>query len=266
MTRQLAITVTLLAAMAAQADIEHGIYVDFEYPPADWASHFTTDYNPGFIPTLPQVNPANVNALDGPGRLTINTSPYHLAPDWPSFSSSPNLPGTQFLIVNGSLEPGQVIWNLAPARHVPVMAGSVYFFEAYFANINQEAGNLGTLTFQLQFSPDNVTFGPAEVLGTPDAWAIGVGVWNIVTAPSWVAPANGYVDLQIVNANTQSIGNDFVIDNIGFWTMLWPPVIPEVSGMLPALVVLGLGGLFTACRKRRRETACPVIQPGRDEG
>ncbi|MFM8360706.1 MAG: hypothetical protein ACKOET_19320, partial [Verrucomicrobiota bacterium] len=115
-----------------------------------------------------------------------------------------------------------------------------------YANIHQTLGNLGTLTFQLQFSLDNVTFGPDQVLGTPNAQATGVGEWNILTNPSWAAPANGWVDLQIVNANSAFTGNDFVIDNINFGRTL----VPEASTVVPVLAMLGLGGLYVARRKR----------------
>lgn len=242
MKKQLTLLGSLLAATAAQAQLVPG--GDFEYTPALWPTYFTTGYS--YVPTVPQSNPANFNALDGAGLLTINTSPFDLAPAWPDFGAEPSIPGTQFLIVNGSLNAGQVVWNLASTQHIPVVAGQTYFFEAYYANINQTLGNLGTLTFQLQFSPDNVTFGPDEVLGTPNVQATGVGQWNILTNPSWAAPTNGWVDLQIVNANSAFTGNDFVIDNINFGRTL----VPEASTVVPVLAMLGLGGLYVARRKR----------------
>lgn len=245
MKKQLTILGTLLAATAAQAQLVPG--GDFEYDPASWPTYFTTGYTPGYIPTvLPNNGLNNFNALDGAGRLTINTTPQDMAPAWPNFGAAPAIPGTQFLIVNGSLDANQVVWNLAAPQHIPVVAGQTYFFEAYFANINQTANNLGTLTFQLQFSPDNVSFGPNQVLGTPNVQATGVGEWNILTNPSWEAPGNGWVDLQIVNANSEFNGNDFAIDNINFGRTL----VPEASSFLPALAALGLGGLYVARRKR----------------
>ncbi|MFM7101820.1 MAG: hypothetical protein ACKO3N_11695, partial [Verrucomicrobiota bacterium] len=74
MKKQLTLLGSLLAATAAQAQLVPG--GNFEYSPAQWPTYFTTGYT--YVPTAPQSNIANFNALDGLGLLTINTSPFDL--------------------------------------------------------------------------------------------------------------------------------------------------------------------------------------------
>jgi hypothetical protein len=113
---------------------------------------------------------------------------------------------TKMFIGNGKDTPDRV-WFTAT---LSVKPSTKYYFEAFVMNLygynNNEPVGPSVLSF----------YANGQLLGTRTSMK--VGVWEGLTT-DWQSGASTTVDLVLVNANTQRIGNDFAVDDIYLGTI-----------------------------------------------
>lgn len=149
------------------------------------------------------------NKLGPEGRYAIDTDahPYHTA-----FYGRDHTTGNgKFLIVNGSSQPGKVIWRSVIKN---IQSNTRYYFSAWGMNVNPGS------PAELQFRLNGELIGIAADLSTADKPAsqgeVNRGNWKQFYMPSWNSGNATEVTLEIVNNNVTASGNDFGIDDISF--------------------------------------------------
>jgi len=156
------------------------------------ATGFTTSYIPG--------NGGAYGLLSNPGTYAISSSPNLTHVNFVSCQDVTPAPGTNMFIVNGSSLPNTSVW----CQTIPVQPNTGYQFGTYVAS-----AITGTNVAQLQFSINNSTLGPAFSPSTNGC------VWNQF-AQTWNSGMTTTAQICIVNQNTSSGGNDFMLDEITF--------------------------------------------------
>ena len=107
--------------------------------------------------------------------------------------------GGQILHVNGDVVAGKRVW----CQTIEVQPNTSYKFSTFISSIIPQN------PAQLQFSINGQTFGDLITAGTVAGdWDLFFEVWN--------SGSNTQAEICIVNQNTVSNGNDFVLDNIKF--------------------------------------------------
>lgn len=149
------------------------------------------------------------NKLGPEGRYAVDTDahPYHTA-----FYGKDHTTGNgKFLIVNGSSQPGKVIWRSVIKNIQP---NTRYYFSAWGMNVNPAS------PAELQFRLNGQLIGIAADLTTADKptnqGQVNRGNWKQFYMPSWNSGNATEVVLEIVNNNVTAGGNDFGIDDISF--------------------------------------------------
>ena len=169
---------------------EESIIINGDFESGD--SDFTTDYTPG------QGNcshPAGFlgcegfyNILDDPSLGHNNFDP-----------CDDNGGGGSMMVVNGAAAL-QEIW----CQEVCVEPGATYVFNAYAASVNPGSPAI------LQFAIDGTLIGDLFNLTGSTC------VWEYFEA-EWSASAETSVEICVTNQNTAAGGNDFALDDIGFF-------------------------------------------------
>ena len=146
----------------------------------------------------------------------------------------------QMFVGNGSPIDGAIVWS---SGLIDVAPDTDYFFEAFVSNVCCSVGYPGAnspavLEFRVS-TPAIVSLGSVSTsLAFAGEWQ-GLGTtWNSGPATS--------VTLSLVNRNTATGGNDFVVDDIYFGTESTLPPVPEPETY--ALLALGLVALALKAR------------------
>jgi hypothetical protein len=113
---------------------------------------------------------------------------------------------TMMFIGNGKSTPDRVWFTMKLA----VKPNTQYFFEAFVMNLFGYDMNTPVGPSKLSF------YANGALLGT--RMSSKVGVWEGLST-TWSSDAATSVDLELVNAETQAIGNDFAVDDIYLGTI-----------------------------------------------
>jgi len=141
---------------------------------------------------------------------------------------------------NGGPDSGDIVWQ---SQAIAIEAAQDYFFEAFLMNVFPSAPPILTFTVSLD--------GGAEmVLGAPTIPA-GFGVWNGLSTVFNSGEAS-QATLYLRNAQTESFGNDFALDDISLGTT---SIVNPGAGGVPepatwALMILGFAGVGASPRRR----------------
>jgi hypothetical protein len=110
-------------------------------------------------------------------------------------------------IGNGDAKPDRV-WFVGS---ITVTPGTDYYFEAFVMNLCCDLGS------QIPMGPAVLSFyANGQLLGTRTSSKL--GVWEGLTT-SWNSGSATTVDLKLVNANTEAMGNDFAVDDVYLGTV-----------------------------------------------
>lgn len=138
------------------------------------------------------------------------------------------------LHVNGDVTPNSKIWCQTISNIQP---NSSYKFSTWISTI-YASGNPPNVA-ELQFSINGTNFGSLITSNvTPGEWDLFFEVWESGTSTS--------ADICIVNQNTQSNGNDFVLDNIQFEPLSFtmPNIfVPDGDGINDVFTPLNFAGI-----------------------
>jgi hypothetical protein len=189
--------------------------------------------NAAFSSSYTYVTPG-AGALYPEGVYTVDTNPQNSHDSFSSFGDHTTGTG-QFMIINGAGAAGTTIWT----QSVAVTAGTTYNLSAFVSSVYPS-------------SPAMLDFyvGTDETLGSlvfSAAAPAGAGIWKGVGG-SFTA-GSSFVQLTIVNQNTDPSGNDFGLDDIS----LTAASVPEVSTW--ALLLAGFGMIGVAARRRNTAIA-----------
>lgn len=108
---------------------------------------------------------------------------------------------SNMLVVNGATIPNQVIWK----QKVSVNPNTTYYFSTWICNA------VGSAPSKMEFSING------KPLGTPIVAPEKTCEWKQFFT-LWNSENNSEAVISIVNQNTISLGNDFVLDDIVFYT------------------------------------------------
>lgn len=148
----------------------------------------------------------------------------------------------QMLIVNGSDDSGQYVWQTSNA--ISVTIGQDYYFQAIVTNLHPVDGvavNGAQLTYEYSYN------GTSWIsLGTDDLSGSTSGVWQVSDEFKITNIAQSNVFLRIVNSQTALAGNDFAIGLINFDTAPIPLPEPGVS-----MLLTGAGLVLVVFRRRK---------------
>lgn len=141
---------------------------------------------------------------------------------------------------NGGPDAGDIVWQ---SQAIAIEAAQNYFFEAFLMNVFPSAPPILTFTVSLDG-------GSEMVLGAPTIPA-GFGVWNGLSTVFNSGGAS-QATLYLRNAQTESFGNDFALDDIylGTTSIVNPGAggVPEPASW--ALMILGFTGMGSRLRRR----------------
>jgi hypothetical protein len=135
-------------------------------------------------------------------------------------------------IANGNLNPGAGIW----IQSVNVTPNTTYTFTGWTASWGQAVGAPGIdpSPARLLISINGQVIPPFTLAPQDGVWTQFSMTWNSGNATTAI--------LSLVDQNTDSVGNDFVLDDFEF------APVPEPA----SLVVVGIGVLAALRRRRRR--------------
>lgn len=140
------------------------------------------------------------------GEYIITNSPYGLSTAY--IKKSDHTSGSGNLL----LADGAITTKSVYKVTIPVIEGTEYIFNAWFANTHKELANANPDTsisppIQMSFLIDGIEIGNYQTL--PDT------LWNLFSRP-WKATASKTITIEIKDLTTTLKGNDFVLDDISF--------------------------------------------------
>ncbi len=153
---------------------------------------FATDYTPG--------TGGSYGLLSNEGTYAISSSPSSVHNNFVFCNDHTPAPGTQMLIVNGSNTPNTSVW----CQTVTVQPNTDYQF-ATWASSALFNTNVAILQFSINGTSIGSTFSPST---SGCSWSQYFQVWN--------SGSNTSATICIINQNTGTDGNDFMIDDISF--------------------------------------------------
>jgi gliding motility-associated-like protein len=155
-------------------------------------SNFTTQYSPG--------SGGAWGLLSNAGTYAITTSPNLVHTNFTSCTDHTPNPGTKMLVVNGSGNPNTNVW----CQNVPVQPNTEYQFSTWVTSAVNDP-NVAQLQFNINSTNIGNVFSPSP---TGCNWSQFYQIWN--------SGMNVSAQICIVNQNTNTGGNDFVLDDISF--------------------------------------------------
>jgi len=173
--------------------------------------------NVGFTSSYSYAAPAN-RALWPQSVYTVTSDPSQVNPYWVHLSGAQNM-----LLVNGATTAGLTVWQ----ESVGTVAGQAYAFSAAVANAccNGSFSGQGAPSV-LEFEVSSNNFASFQTLATITTQTTGAaGVFRTVAD---MFTATGPLELRIVDANTEAVGNDFAVEDISVTAV--PPAAGAPSG------------------------------------
>lgn len=155
-------------------------------------SGFSTQYVPG--------SGGSYGLLSNAGTYAITTSPNLVHTNFTSCSDHTPNPGSQMLVVNGSGTPNTNVW----CQTVNIQPNTEYQFSTWVTSAVNDP-NVAQLQFNINSANVGNIFSPAP---TGCTWSQFYQTWN--------SGMNVSAQICIVNQNTNTGGNDFVLDDISF--------------------------------------------------
>jgi hypothetical protein len=180
-----------LVATAAQASTNLVVNGDF------------SEGNSGFTSGYGYAAPAN-RALWPQSVYTVTSDPSKVNPYWVHLSGSQNM-----LLVNGATTAGMTVWQ----ENLSTASGQEYDFSAAVANACCNASFPGHgAPSVLEFEVSSNNFASFQTLATITTQTTGAaGVFKTIAD---TFSATGPLEIRLVDANTEAVGNDFAVENI----------------------------------------------------
>lgn len=138
------------------------------------------------------------------GYYAITTNPHSVHCDFVVSGDHTSGSGAM-MVVNGNIEPGQVVWK----QRVKVHPYSTYYFSAWIANAVSQAPS------QMSFSINGIPLGD-PIIAPPLP-----GTWKQFFT-TWTSGNEKEAEISIINRNTIAYGNDFMLDDIVFFLCTSP--------------------------------------------
>ena len=163
----------------------------------------------------------------------------------------------RMMVANGSPVSGAVVWK---SQSISVVAATNYFFEAFVNNVCCQGftfgpGSESILEFSLRQDG-----GAAISLGTITTNLALAGTWEGLST-QYLSSTPGFVELSLINRNTNRGGNDFAVDDVFFGTESTVIPVPEPQTII--LVGIGLAA-FLVARGRQRGAGKIGVWPTTD--
>jgi hypothetical protein len=137
------------------------------------------------------------------------------------------------MVVNGSLNPGTIVWS----ETVAVVPQSTYTFTFF-----------GSSAYPLSPALLDVLFNGVEAAGAPFTMPANAATWQQYTT-TWNSGINSSLTLEFVDRNLNFSGNDFALDDIFLEGPSLGPV-PEPSTL--TLLGIGIAGMAGYVWRRKR--------------
>jgi len=211
-------TVCLLLVSVSRAGPTNLIYNDdFEAGDVGFSSAYSDHtYDPAF------------NRLDGGGRYMVGHTPQEGYPYWPAYGDHTTGSGLM-LIANGAIDQ-RIVWKQAD---IPVAPGKDYTFSYALSSWNTVAP--ARMETRINGEVLGVASGPTTVPS-----------WQEVSY-TWDSGTNTTATIELRDLETAWVGNDFMIDDLGFLEYGEP--VPA-----PGAILLGTIGATAVGWLRRRRT------------
>ncbi len=149
----------------------------------------------------------------GPGTYWVGPNPSQApgaSPDWCNCGGPPNSTGNM-MVVNGGNSSTVPIWQ----ETIPVTPNTNYNFSFWGADVDHTSSSIPHLQLQINGAPIGAIFLPANSPDNGGGWVQNEFVWNSVVSTQ--------ATLALYDLDTDSAGNDFMLDDITF--------IPQASQM-----------------------------------
>lgn len=156
-----------------------------------------SDGNTGFTSDYPYAQTINTQGLYGINTSAANLNPIYFE-DCPDHTSGSG----NMMIVDGSPTPNQRVW----CQTISVVPETNYAFSAWLASVNPN--NPAALQFSINGQPIGGTF---RASNTVCQWQRFYEQWN--------AGSTTEAEICIINQNTNPNGNDFALDDFGFYEL-----------------------------------------------
>jgi hypothetical protein len=183
--------------------------------------HFSSDYE--FSPGM--------NDEEGQYAVGYNGFPWNS-----SFNARRDHSGSgAMLLVNGSAQAGAIVWE---STQIAVAAGNSYSFAAWVMNLCcNVSGPSSPALLEFRVRANNTGDSSLGTIAVPPP----DDDWTSFSNPLWNSGSNTSVQLQLINHNTERMGNDFAVDDIFFGTQT--SAVPEPFTLPLASLALAVGAL-----------------------
>ena len=151
------------------------------------------------------------SALYNEGLYTVVANPHSVHSDFTANGDHSSGSGNQ-MVINGSPKAGVVVWS----QSVPVIPGASYQFTYWLQSVTS------TNPSQLQLYVNGVAAGPVNTASTS------IPLWTQFLYNA-SAGTNTILNLELINQNTVTGGNDFALDDIVFQQILSATASTDVT-------------------------------------